>query len=95
MLCPLQSQSALAQAVKSAKRACDLLWEQYQEEQEAKAELLWALFKDNAEIVKWRTKYEDDTIRSTEDLEDAKWVGQGCTEDSENSDCVFEATCVH
>uniref|UniRef100_A0A8C3YQK6 Myosin heavy chain 15 n=1 Tax=Catagonus wagneri TaxID=51154 RepID=A0A8C3YQK6_9CETA len=67
-----KSQSALAQAVKSAKRDCDLLREQYEEEQEAKAELLWALFKGNAEVVKWRTKYQDDTIRNTEDLEDAK-----------------------
>lgn len=72
MLCSLQSQSALAQAVKSAKRDCDLLREQYEEEQEAKAELLWALFKGTAEVVKWRTKYQDDAIRNTEDLEDAK-----------------------
>uniref|UniRef100_A0A8D1RY07 Myosin-15 n=1 Tax=Sus scrofa TaxID=9823 RepID=A0A8D1RY07_PIG len=67
-----KSQSALAQAVKSAKHDCDLLREQYEEEQEAKAELLWALFKGNAEVVKWRTKYQDDAIRNTEDLEDAK-----------------------
>ena len=42
-VCPLQSQSALAQAVKSAKRDCDLLREQYEEEQAAKAELLQAV----------------------------------------------------
>ena len=54
-VCPLQSQSALAQAVKSAKRDCDLLREQYEEEQAAKAELLQALLKGNAEMVKWRT----------------------------------------
>ncbi|KAM9089909.1 LOW QUALITY PROTEIN: myosin-15 [Megaptera novaeangliae] len=67
-----KSQSALAQAMKLAKRDCDLLRAQYQEEQEAKAELLRALCKGDAEMVKWRTKCEDDTIRSTEDLEDAE-----------------------
>ena len=81
--------------MKSAKRDCDLLRAQYQEEQEAKAELLRALCKGDAEMVKWRIKCEDDTIQSTEDLEDAEWVVQGCTEDSENGDFVFEATCVH
>lgn len=101
-VCPLQSQSALAQAVKSAKRDCDLLREQYEEEQAAKAELLQALLKGNAEMVKWRTKYEDDTIQRAEDLEDAKWVGQGYpdpgvsyAEDSENSGFVFKASHVH
>nr|XP_010969056.2 myosin-15 isoform X2 [Camelus bactrianus] len=67
-----KSQSALAQAVRSAKHDCDLLREQCEEEQEAKAELLRALFKGSAETVKWRMKYEDDSIRRTEDLEDAK-----------------------
>lgn len=72
MLCLSKSQSALAQALQSAKRDCALLREQYEEEQEAKAELLRALSKGNAEIVQWRMKYEADTIQRTEDLEDAK-----------------------
>ena len=71
-VCPLQSQSALAQAVKSAKRDCDLLREQCEEEQAAKAELLRALLRGDAETVKWRAKCEDDASQLAEDLEDAK-----------------------
>ncbi|KAM5332431.1 LOW QUALITY PROTEIN: myosin-15 [Glossophaga mutica] len=66
-----KSQSALAQSLQSAKRDCDLL-EQYEEEQEAKAELHRAVSKGSAEVVQWRMKYEDDALQSTEDLEDAK-----------------------
>lgn len=74
----VKSQSALAQALQSAKHDHDLLQEQYEEEQEAKAELLRALSKGNSEMVQWRMKYADDITQRTEDLEDAKWVGQGC-----------------
>lgn len=72
-----QSQSALANALQSAKRDCELLREQYEEEQESKAELHRALTKGNAEMVQCRMKYEHDAIQRTEDLEDAKWVEQG------------------
>lgn len=68
----VKSQSALAHALQSAKCDHDLPQEQYEEEQEAKSELLWVLFKGNAEMVQWRIKYEDNTSQGTEDLEDAK-----------------------
>ena len=71
-VCPLQSQSTLAQAVKSAKRDCDLLREQCEEEQAAKAELLRALLRGDAETAKWRARCQDDASRLAEDLEDAK-----------------------
>merc|ERR1712014_92132 len=50
----------------------DLLREQYEEEQEAKAELQRSLSKANAEVASWRTKYETDAIQRTEELEEAK-----------------------
>lgn len=70
----LQSKNALAHALQAARHDCDLLREQYEEEQEAKAELQRALSKGNAEVAQWRTKYETDAIQRTEELEDAKWV---------------------
>ena len=68
----LQSKNALAHALQAARHDCDLLREQYEEEQEAKAELQRALSKVNAEVAQWRTKYETDAIQRTEELEDAK-----------------------
>uniref|UniRef100_A0A8B9N2A7 Myosin heavy chain 3 n=1 Tax=Accipiter nisus TaxID=211598 RepID=A0A8B9N2A7_9AVES len=56
----------------SARRDCDLLREQYEEEQEAKGELQRALSKANSEVAQWRTKYEMDAIQRTEELEEAK-----------------------
>lgn len=70
--CVLQSKNALAHALQAARHDCDLLREQYEEEQEAKAELQRALSKGNAEVAQWRTKYETDAIQRTEELEDAK-----------------------
>uniref|UniRef100_A0A6I8P478 Myosin heavy chain 3 n=1 Tax=Ornithorhynchus anatinus TaxID=9258 RepID=A0A6I8P478_ORNAN len=40
----------------SSRHDCDLLREQYEEEQEAKAELQRALSKANGEVAQWRTK---------------------------------------
>jgi len=68
----LQAKSALAHAVQSARHDNDLLREQYEEEQETKAELQRALSKANAEVAQWRTKYETDAIQRTEELEEAK-----------------------
>lgn len=68
----VKSQSALAQALQSAKRDRDLLQEQYEEEREAQAELLRALSKGNREMVRCRVKYADDIAQRTEDLEEAK-----------------------
>ena len=67
-----QAKSALAHAVQSSRHDCDLLREQYEEEQEAKAELQRALSKANSEVSQWRTKYETDAIQRTEELEEAK-----------------------
>lgn len=69
-----QAKSALAHAVQSSRHDCDLLREQYEEEQEAKAELQRALSKANSEVAQWRTKYETDAIQRTEELEEAKCV---------------------
>ena len=73
MLCP-QAKSALAHALQSARHDCDLLREQYEEEQEGKAELQRAMSKANSEVAQWRTKYETDAIQRTEELEEAKYV---------------------
>uniref|UniRef100_A0A8C3IV49 Myosin heavy chain n=1 Tax=Chrysemys picta bellii TaxID=8478 RepID=A0A8C3IV49_CHRPI len=56
----------------SARHDCDLLREQYEEEQEAKGELQRTLSKANSEVAQWRTKYETDAIQRTEELEEAK-----------------------
>ncbi|XP_027765261.1 myosin heavy chain, skeletal muscle, adult-like [Empidonax traillii] len=67
-----QAKNALAHALQSARHDCDLLREQYEEEQEAKGELQRALSKANSEVAQWRTKYETDAIQRTEELEEAK-----------------------
>lgn len=67
-----KAKNALAHALQSSRHDCDLLREQYDEEQEAKAELQRALSKANAEVAQWRTKYETDAIQRTEELEEAK-----------------------
>ncbi|TWW73348.1 Myosin-7 Myosin heavy chain 7 [Takifugu flavidus] len=67
-----KAKSALAHAVQSARHDCDLLREQYEEEQEAKAELQRSMSKANSEVAQWRTKYETDAIQRTEELEEAK-----------------------
>ena len=71
-----QAKNALAHALQSARHDCDLLREQYEEEQEAKGELQRALSKANSEVAQWRTKYETDAIQRTEELEEAKYVGK-------------------
>ncbi|KAG7455437.1 hypothetical protein MATL_G00256460 [Megalops atlanticus] len=67
-----KAKNALAHAVQSARHDSDLLREQYEEEQEAKAELQRSLSKANSEVAQWRTKYETDAIQRTEELEEAK-----------------------
>ena len=67
-----QAKNALAHAVQSARHDADLLREQFEEEQEAKAELQRSLSKANSEVAQWRTKYETDAVQRTEELEDAK-----------------------
>ena len=69
---PLQAKNALAHCVQSARHDCDLLREQFEEEQEAKAELQRGMSKANSEVVGWRSKYETDAIQRTEELEEAK-----------------------
>ena len=69
----VQAKSALAHALQSARHDCDLLREQYEEEQEAKAELQRSMSKANSEVAQWRTKYETDAIQRTEELEEAKY----------------------
>lgn len=71
---PLKSKNALAHALHASRHDCDLLREQYEEEQEGRAELQRALSKANSEVAQWRTKYETDAIQRTEELEEAKYV---------------------
>lgn len=67
-----KAKNALAHGLQSARHDCDLLREQFEEEQEAKAELQRAMSKANSEVAQWRTKYETDAIQRTEELEEAK-----------------------
>ena len=60
--------------MQSARHDCDLLREQFEEEQEAKAELQRGMSKANSEVAQWRTKYETDAIQRTEELEEAKYI---------------------
>ncbi|KAK2515465.1 hypothetical protein Q9233_013978 [Columba guinea] len=76
-----QAKNALAHALQSARHDCDLLREQYEEEQEAKGELQRVLSKANSEVAQWRTKYETDAIQRTEELEEAKYVGSAMLND--------------
>ncbi|CAG5897246.1 unnamed protein product [Menidia menidia] len=66
------AKNALAHSLQSARHDCDLLREQFEEEQEAKAELRRCLSKANTEVSQWRNKYETDAIQRTEELEEAK-----------------------
>ncbi|KAG5832922.1 hypothetical protein ANANG_G00296340 [Anguilla anguilla] len=71
-LAKAKAKNALAHALQSARHDCDLLREQFEEEQEAKAELQRGMSKANSEVAQWRTKYETDAIQRTEELEEAK-----------------------
>ena len=68
----LQAKNALAHSVQSARHDCDLLREQFEEEQGSRAELQRAMSKANCEVAGWRSKYETDAIQRTEELEEAK-----------------------
>lgn len=68
----LLAKNALAHALQSARRDCDFFREQFEEEQEAKAELQRAMSKANSEVAHWRAKYDTDAIQRTEELEEAK-----------------------
>lgn len=70
--CFNQAKNALAHGLQSARHDCDLLREQFEEEQEAKAELQRGMSKANSEVAQWRTKYETDAIQRTEELEESK-----------------------
>ena len=67
-----QAKNALAHGVQSARHNSDLLREQFEEEQEAKAELQQSICKANSEVAQWRTKYETDVIQRTVELEEAQ-----------------------
>ncbi|KAL2101664.1 hypothetical protein ACEWY4_003425 [Coilia grayii] len=71
-LAKAKAKNALAHGLQSSRHDCDLLREQFEEEQEAKAELQRCMSKANSEVAQWRTKYETDAIQRTEELEEAK-----------------------
>ncbi|CAB1349696.1 unnamed protein product [Coregonus sp. 'balchen'] len=88
-----KAKNALAHAVQSARHDSDLLREQYEEEQEAKAELQRGMSKANAEVAQWRTKYETDAIQKTEELEDAKKKLAQRLQDAEEAVEAVNAKC--
>ncbi|MCJ8744144.1 hypothetical protein PDJAM_G00115300 [Pangasius djambal] len=88
-----KAKNALAHAVQSARHDCDLLREQFEEEQEAKAELQRAMSKANSEVAQWRTKYETDAIQRTEELEEAKKKLAQRLQDAEESIEAVNSKC--
>ncbi|KAG7455435.1 hypothetical protein MATL_G00256440 [Megalops atlanticus] len=88
-----KAKNALAHAVQSARHDSDLLREQYEEEQEAKAELQRSLSKANSEVAQWRTKYETDAIQRTEELEEAKKKLAQRLQDAEEAVEAVNAKC--
>ena len=72
LLFSTQAKNSLAHALQSVRHDCELLREQYEEEQETKGELQRGLSKANSEVAQWRTKYETDAIQRTDELEEAK-----------------------
>uniref|UniRef100_A0A671WHH0 Myosin-7 n=1 Tax=Sparus aurata TaxID=8175 RepID=A0A671WHH0_SPAAU len=85
--------NALAHAVQSARHDCDLLREQYEEEQEAKTDLQRSMSKANSEVAQWRTKYETDAIQRTEELEEAKKKLAQRLQDAEEAVEAVNAKC--
>uniref|UniRef100_A0A673LA59 Myosin motor domain-containing protein n=1 Tax=Sinocyclocheilus rhinocerous TaxID=307959 RepID=A0A673LA59_9TELE len=77
----------------SARHDCDLLREQYEEEQEAKAELQRGMSKANSEVAQWRAKYETDAIQRTEELEEAKKKLAQRLQDAEESIEAVNSKC--
>uniref|UniRef100_A0A8B9TSA9 Myosin heavy chain, skeletal muscle, adult n=1 Tax=Anas platyrhynchos TaxID=8839 RepID=A0A8B9TSA9_ANAPL len=88
-----KAKNALAHGLQSARHDCDLLREQYEEEQEAKGELQRALSKANSEVAQWRTKYETDAIQRTEELEEAKYKLAQRLQDAEEHVEAVNAKC--
>uniref|UniRef100_A0A8C5A612 Myosin-7 n=1 Tax=Gadus morhua TaxID=8049 RepID=A0A8C5A612_GADMO len=77
----------------SSRHDCDLLREQFEEEQEAKAELQRSMSKANSEVAQWRTKYETDAIQRTEELEEAKKKLAQRLQDAEEAVEAVNAKC--
>merc|ERR1712096_387502 len=71
--------------VQASKHDHELLREQYDEEVEAKNELMRQLSKSNGEVGQWKTKYETDAIQRTEELEEAKKKLSGRLSEAEES----------
>ncbi|KAK0144617.1 Myosin-6 [Merluccius polli] len=88
-----KAKNALAHAVQSSRHDCDLLREQFEEEQEAKAELQRSMSKANSEVAQWRTKYETDAIQRTEELEEAKKKLAQRLQDAEEAVEAVNAKC--
>merc|ERR1711931_506193 len=67
-----KGKQSMNHALQAARHDLDLMHEQLEEEQEAKADLQRALSKSHAEVANWRSKYENDALARMEELEDAK-----------------------
>ncbi|XP_031432510.1 myosin-4-like [Clupea harengus] len=89
----IKAKNALAHGLHSSRHDCDLLREQFEEEQEAKAELQRCMSKANSEVAQWRTKYETDAIQRTDELEEAKKRLAQRLQDSEEQTEAVNAKC--
>merc|ERR1711979_35853 len=67
-----KGKNSMNHALQAAHHDLDLMHEQLEEEQEAKADLQRALSKSHTEVANWRSKYENDAIARMEELEEAK-----------------------
>merc|ERR1711979_162285 len=67
-----KGKNSMNHALQAAHGDLDLMHEQLEEEQEAKADLQRALSKSHTEVANWRSKYENDALARMEELEDAK-----------------------
>merc|ERR1712135_188358 len=67
-----KGKSSASHALQAARHDLDMMAEQLEEEQEAKADLQRALSKSHNEVANWRSKYENDALARMEELEEAK-----------------------
>ena len=68
----MQTRTTAMLGLANAKHDADLVKEQLEEEQEAKAEMHRSIAALNAELTQWRGKYETDALHRLDELEDTK-----------------------
>lgn len=68
----LKAKNSLAQALQASRRDFDHLRDQFEEEQEIKADLQRVVSKANSDVAMWKAKYETDAVQRNEELEEAR-----------------------